>query len=152
MPIWLFFFILPKFPKIFFHPDARPTSSSSRVLATSSSACRLKRDQKQMGTVTGWLGIFGGWEEVNQTYSESKWWWTMVIYHGRICKQSPTKQIQISSWESKGIYSQCHPPTRGMRPCLGNDHDDNPPCIRQLRYLSKFFSFLKPEFWGHFEG
>ena len=76
----------------------------------------------------------------------------MVIYHGRICKQSPTKQIQISSWESKGIYSQCDPPTLEMRPSLGNDHDDKPPFIRQLRYLSKFLSFLKPEFGGHFEG
>lgn len=110
------------------------------------------KGSKNMGTVTGWLGIFGAWEDVNQTYSESKWWWKMVIYHGRICKQSPTKQIQISSWESKGIYSQCDPPTLEMRPSLGNDHDDKPPFIRQLRYLSKFLSFLKPEFWGHFEG
>ena len=88
---------------------------------------------KNMGTVTGGLGIFGGWEDVNQTYSESKWCWNMVIYHGRTCKHSPTIQIQISSWESKGIFSQCHPPTREMRPYLGNDHDDKPPFTRQLK-------------------
>ena len=42
------------------------------------------------------LPIFGGWEK----NIPLKWWWKMVVYHGRIReKKARTKQTQVIVWE-----------------------------------------------------